>query len=48
MLNDFAIIYNEKFTRQLWKFGKIVELYKSADSKVRSAKIKSWFDWNTD
>ena len=37
--ND-VVIYDEMFSCQLWKLGKIVELYKSADSKVRGGKIK--------
>ena len=39
-LNDVVVIYDEMFSFQLWKLGKIVELYKSADSKVRGGKIK--------
>ena len=39
-MNDIVIIYEENIPRQLWKLGRIVELYKSNDGKKRGARVK--------
>ena len=39
-VNDIVIIYEENIPRQLWKLGRIVEIYKSNDGRERGAKVK--------
>ena len=39
-VNDIVIIYEENIPRQLWKLGRVVEIYKSNDGRERRAKVK--------
>ena len=39
-VNDNVIIYEDNIPRQLWKLGRIVEIYKSNDGRERGAKVK--------
>ena len=41
-VNDIVIIYEENIPRQLWKLGRIVEIYKSNDGREHGTKVKSW------
>ncbi|GBM58857.1 hypothetical protein AVEN_87150-1 [Araneus ventricosus] len=40
-VNDIVLIGEEKVPRQLWKLGKVIDVHKGRDSKVRSATIKT-------
>ena len=39
-VNDIVIIYEENIPRQLWKLGRIVDIYKSNDGRECGAKVK--------
>ena len=38
---DVVLVYDEKLKRQLWRLGKIENLFRSKDGKIRSAEIKT-------
>ncbi|GBN64162.1 hypothetical protein AVEN_215715-1 [Araneus ventricosus] len=40
-INDIVLIGEEKVPRQLWKLGKVTDVHKGRDSKVRSASIQT-------
>ncbi|GBN84617.1 hypothetical protein AVEN_189050-1 [Araneus ventricosus] len=40
-VNDIVLLGEEKVPRQLWRLGKIIDVHKGRDGKVRSATIKT-------
>ncbi|GBN71193.1 hypothetical protein AVEN_106867-1 [Araneus ventricosus] len=40
-VNDIVLLVEEKVPRQLWRLGKITDVHKGRDGKVRSATIRT-------